>query len=140
MYPGDVIAFEGRMYAAAFLHQEASAVKKQSNTLNVLSSASSATAAAAAASASSGDRHIYLGWVECSYQLDIATAEFDSALSLPRDIDLAEDGVTPTWDISPEIDTLRTGPPTVHSRPVQYTINRSDQRLNATRSPANVRV
>ena len=108
------------MYAAAFLHQEASAVKKQINALNVLSSASSATAAAAAAAASAsfGDRHIYLGWVECSYQLDIATAEFDSALSLPRDIDLAEDGVTPTWDISPEIDTLRTGPPTVHSRPV----------------------
>lgn len=59
-------------------------------------------------------RHVYFGWAKCGYKIDKATAGFDSALTLPRDMDVDQSGV-PTWEVSAEMAKLRTGPPAVQT-------------------------
>ena len=76
----------GDMYAAAVLHHKTHGV----------------------------NRHLYLGWVKCAYRFDAATAGFDSALSLPRVMDVDDATGAPTWDVPADaVEPLRIGPPVV---------------------------
>ena len=59
-------------------------------------------------------RHIYYGWAECLYRFDRNTAGFDSALTLPRDVDVDPSGV-PTWEVSSEMAQLRSALSTVRT-------------------------
>lgn len=77
----------GDMYAAAILHKPStSASAPEAPSLSPLLNRRLQALQGVVAADAAG-RHIYYGWVKCNYILD-SSSTFDSALSLPRDIDL----------------------------------------------------
>ena len=54
-------------------------------------------------------RQLLFGWVTNGYDLSKASSPptFDCALSLPRVMEVDGDGANPTWEIAPEINSLR---------------------------------